>query len=202
MLFFLGWTVSYFVFRGYKRYQRKKQKNNDKANERELTEFEKGVAERKRQNRKRCCLIEFVRLKRVQQLNCVICLAMTITTIIITAKVWNHAAKALKAYKITDCSFHRLLEYMNNGQQDINLLTTDELGKLPRSRKTIGFLGLKNYPYYLEELFKNVKTLKPITNTDYPLEMEKVNNMQKDYNRMGSLDESKYKVDSCANVTP
>lgn len=202
MSFMYLWSLGYFCWRGYKRGRRKLQKMKDRETDKNMSNFELDVAKRHRQNRKRCCLIKFLRLRRVQQLVCLYLLLMSILSLFYLVRIWKHTDSALGAYKTTDCAFHRLLQYIEKGAPQYSLLTEEEKQSLPRSSLTEGYLGLNGYSYYLKQIFgkfSEIPDTKPFNSTVSDV-LTQVQQLKTNYDNFFDLTKDTYKIDSGQNI--
>ena len=192
----LIYSCIYFTWRGCKRAKRKKEKTKNREQLEKMSEFEKGVLERKRQNRKRCCFIEFLRYKRIQQFLCFTSLAMVITSLVLIFRLWSFANDAFSGLQAADCAFHRLLQYLEQGEPPINPLDAADIKRRSLYGGSIGYFGLNNYKYFLSQVKDSLKDSKIITATITD-QVERSQQVIKGYKDTASIEN---KVKSCTKA--
>lgn len=197
MVVLLIWSVIYFCWRGYKRTKRRLEKSKQERTQKTITNFEKSVAKRRRQNRKRCCLIGFLRLRRVQSLVCIYSLVFTVLSLVYLSRVWTHATSALQGYRVADCAFHRILQYIEKGAPQFELLSKEEIESLPGSSTTAGYLGLNGHIYYLQTLSNNFSDIPDQNSLDPKSILERVTQLKSSYSNFFNLTHNDYKIVSC-----
>lgn len=63
---------------------------------------------------------------------------------------------------MTDCAFHRAMEYFSKGQKSDSITTSEDIAKRPKTSKTTGFIGVNNYNFLLTQVQSNLAKLPPL----------------------------------------
>jgi hypothetical protein len=155
-------TIGYLIFRGIKRAKRKLEKREAKKTQTvEMTEEEKEIEKRRRDNRKRSCLIEFLRLRRVQSITCCLVFCFSVWTIFMMVKIWQHVNRATGSFKQVDCAFARAIEFMDKGLKPLGgNITITTMAELELDQETLPFFGFTNYHFFVSELSNNFDKIK------------------------------------------
>ena len=120
-------------------------------------EEQRAVSERKsrkKELKKRCCMVEFFKKKRVR---CsLICLSIVVAVFTISQvfRLLGLTNTAMESYKVTDCSYSVFKNALIKGFKN-----TDDIFVQPLERK---FLGLEGYIHFANQTLLNINNIKPM----------------------------------------
>lgn len=143
-------------------------------------------------------LTKLMKNTKCSQVNKVLMVIFGIWSVLNVFQIRHHASNVLESWKMVDCSYHRVLQFLHKGAPDSDWPHGYGLESLPKSSLENGWFGLNGFEYFLDTIKENFNKIDRLIDDQSELRT-KVQKIRSDFQKMTNLDSDRFKIDSCTS---